>query len=325
MAARPIWRGHLRLALVSCPIALHSVERSSSGLHFHLINPETGHRVRMITLDAETDQEVTRRNLVKGYEFEKDRYVLMEDEDFENARIESSATLTVAKFVDRGSIEPIYFDTSYYVVPDGEAGQDVFVVLRDAIAKTGRAALSRVVIGRRERAVAIMPMGKGLVCHTLHQPSDLYDSKGLFDQIPDVRPDTDMVALATQLIERQEGSFEPDDTVDRYEARLREVIDAKLRGEGIAPEAEAEPERNNVIDLMAALKASLGRAPESKASGAKSPAPAKAKAAEADAPEAEPAAAKPARKTASRKAAAKPDAKEAPAKPRTSTPARKRA
>ncbi len=259
MAARPIWRGHLRLALVSCPIALHSVERSAGGLHFHLINPETGHRVRTVTLDAETDAEVSRRDLVKGYEFEKNRYVLLEDDDFETARIESSSTLTVAKFVDRESIEPIYFDTSYYVVPDGEAGQDVFVVLRDAIAATGRAALSRVVIGRRERPVAILPMGKGMVCHTLHEPRDLYDAGSLFNDIGDTRPDPDMVKLATQLIERQEGDFAPDDTEDRYESRLREVIDAKLRGEGIEPEAEEEPDRSNVIDLMAALKASLGR------------------------------------------------------------------
>jgi DNA end-binding protein Ku len=281
MAARPIWRGHLRLALVSCPIALHSVERSSSGVHFHLINPDTGHRVRMVTLDAETDKEVSRRDLVKGYEFEKDRYILLEDDDFETARIESSSTLTVTKFVDRDTIEPIYFDTSYYVVPDGEAGQDVFVVLRDAIAGTGQAALSRVVIGRRERPVAIMPMGKGLVCHTLHEPRDLYSADDLFNGIEDSSPDDDMVKLATQLIARQEGKFAPEDTEDRYEARLREVIDAKLRGEGIEPEAEEEPDRGNVIDLMAALKASLGRDEDAPSSKAK---PAKAAAARAPAP-----------------------------------------
>src|ERR1700712_1712519 len=115
MANRPIWRGHLRLALVSCPIALHTVVRASSGLHFHLINPKTGHRIRMVSQDAETDEEVTRTDLVKGYEFEKDRYVLLDDDDFEQARIESSTTLTIAKFVDVASIEPIFFDTSYYV------------------------------------------------------------------------------------------------------------------------------------------------------------------------------------------------------------------
>ena len=259
MATRPIWRGHLRLALVTCPIALHSVTRASGDLHFHFINPKTGHRVRMVTLDSETDQQVPRRDLVKGYEFEKNRYVLLDEEDFEKAKIETSSTITVGKFVDRNLIDPIWLDASYYVVPDGEAGQDVFVVLRDALEKTGRAALSRVVMARRERAVAILPMGKGMVCHTLHEPRDLYDSQALFVSIPKKASDPEMVKLAEQLIERQIGDFEPADTEDHYEARLREVIDAKLRGEGISPEAPEEPGRDNVIDLMAALKASLSR------------------------------------------------------------------
>jgi DNA end-binding protein Ku len=259
MAERPIWRGHLRLALVSCPVALHSVLRATGNLSFHFINPKTGHRVRMVTLDAETDTEVSRRDLVKGYEFEKDRYVLLDDDDFASAKIETSSTMTVDKFVARDAIHPIYFDTSYYVVPDGDAGEDVYVVLRDAIAKSGRAALSRVVIARRERAVAILPLENGIVLHTLHEPRDLYDFQKLFERVPDARPDAEMVKLATQLIERQEGRFEPADLVDHYEARLREVIDAKLKGEGITPEEPTTPRADNVIDLMAALKRSLGQ------------------------------------------------------------------
>jgi DNA end-binding protein Ku len=256
---RPIWRGHLRLALVSCPIALYSTLRGASGLHFHLINPKTGHRIRMVSQDAETDEEVSRSDLVKGFEFEKDRYVLLDDDDFEQARIESSSTLTIGKFVDIASIEPIFFDSSYYLAPDGDAGEDVFAVLRDAIKKTGSAALSRVVIARREHPVAILPFGNGMICHTLHQPSDLYDAEPLFESVEGLKPDSDMVQLATQLIERQNGKFQPDDTQDRYEARLRDVIDAKLKGEGISPEDKAEPDRGNVIDLMAALKSSLGQ------------------------------------------------------------------
>ena len=267
---RPIWSGHLRLALVSCPIALYSVVRGGNGLHFHLINPKTGHRIRMVSQDAETDEEVSRGDLVKGYEFEKDRYVLLDDDDFEQARIESSSTLTIGKFVDTASIDPIFFDTSYYVAHDGEAGLDVFVVLRDAIRKSRTAALSRVVISRRERAVAIIPSGDGLVCHTLHEPNDLWDGAKLWEDVGDVKPEADMVALATQLIERQNGKFQPDDTKDRYEAKLREVIEAKLKGEGISPEEPAEPDRSNVVDLMAALKASLGQD-----KGGSSPAPKK--------------------------------------------------
>jgi DNA end-binding protein Ku len=243
---------------VSCPIALFSVVRGGGGLHFHMINPETGHRIRLVSQDAETDHEVSRQDLVKGFEFEKDRYVLLDDDDFEQARIESSSTLTIGKFVESASIDPIFFDTSYYVAPDGEAGQDVFVVLRDAIRTSSVAALSRVVIARRERAVAILPSGKGMVCHTLHDPGDLWDSGPIWQDIAADKPDPSMVTLATQLIQRQNGRFQPEDTVDRYEARLREVIEAKLKGEGIEPDQAPEPDRGNVIDLMAALKASLG-------------------------------------------------------------------
>ena len=164
-------------------------------------------------------------------------------------------------------------------------------VLRDAIAATGKIALSRVVIARRERPVAIMPMGKGLVIHTLHDERDLNDHEGLFEALPDGKPDPDMVELATQLIGRQVGRYDPADVEDRYEARLRAVIEAKLQGEGIAPDAEEEPDRGNVIDLMAALRKSLGQGAPAK--------PATKSATKVRAPtmaEAEPPAAKPATK-----------------------------
>ncbi len=259
MATRPIWRGHLRLALVSCPIALHPVHRASGELHFHYINPKTGNRVRMVTQDAETDQELSRNELARGYEFEKDRYVVLDDDDFESARIESSSVLTIDKFVDAADIPPIYFDASYYLAPDGEAGLDVYVVLREAIEKSGKAALSRVVVSRRERAVAILPADPGLLLHTLHEKRDINDPAALFEPVAHQRPDPEMVKLATQLIDRQAARFVPSDIEDRYEARLREVIEAKLHGQDITPAAPPSPRRDNVIDLMAALKQSLGR------------------------------------------------------------------
>lgn len=258
MAERPIWRGHLRLALVSCPVALYSARHEAGDLHFHFINPKTGNRVRTITLDAETGDELSRRDLARGYEFEKDRYVLLNDDDFEQARIDSSSTMTIDKFVEAGAIDPVYYDASYYMAPDGDAGQDVYVVLRDAIAKTGRVALSRVVLARRERAVAVMPLGSGLVVHTLHEAKDINDPKALFDTIPALKPESDMLALAVQLIDRQTAKFDLSDMEDRYEARLREVIAAKLKGKGIKPVA-APKDDGKVIDLMAALKRSLGQ------------------------------------------------------------------
>ncbi|WP_158746490.1 Ku protein [Acidisphaera sp. L21] len=259
MPQRPIWRGHLRLALVSCPIALYSANHDRGSLHFNLINPKTGNRIKMITQDAETGDTLSRGDLVKGYEFKKDHYLIVDDEDFESARIESSTTVKIEKFVDTNSIDPIYFDASYYVAPDGDAGQDVYLVLRDAIASTGKIALSRVVIARREHPIAIMPMGKGLVVHTLHEERDLNDYGAIFDHLPSTKPDPDMIQLATQLIDRQTGKYAPADIEDRYETRLRAVIDAKLKGEGIEAETTEEPDRSNVVDLMAALRKSLGQ------------------------------------------------------------------
>ncbi|WP_428377846.1 Ku protein [Lichenicoccus sp.] len=259
MAERPIWRGLLRLALVSCPVALYSVRQPSETLHFHFINPETNNRVRTVTLDAETDQELSRRDLKRGYEFEKDRYVVLDDEDFESAKIESSGVLKIDKFVPADSIDPIYYDASYYVVPDGNARDrqdDVYVVLREAIGRTRRVALSRLVIARRERAVAILPMQNGLVLHTLHDMREIADPDDLFADLPKAVADKEMVGLATQLIDRQTTRFEPADMEDRYESRLRAVIEAKLKG--VAPEPEPEEARGNVVDLMAALRQSLG-------------------------------------------------------------------
>ena len=161
MPQRPIWRGQLRLALVSCPIALYTANHDRGSLHFNLINPKTGNRIKVITQDAESKQQVSRADLVKGYEYTKDKYLILQDEDFESVRVESSATIKIEKFVDLNSIDPLYYDSSYYMAPDGAGGEDVYVVLRDAIASTGKIALSRIVIARREHPVAIMPMGKG--------------------------------------------------------------------------------------------------------------------------------------------------------------------
>src|SRR5271165_3844302 len=233
MAQRPVWRGHLRLALVSCPVALFSAKHDRSSIKFNLINPETGNRIRMITVDAETEQEVQRRNLVKGYEFKKNTYLLLTDEDLESVKVESSEVMTVEKFVDAASIDPLYYDTGYYLAPDGSAGRDVYQILREAIGRTRRVALSRVVIGQRERVIAIRLFGKGLAAHTLHEQRDLNDASGLFDE--PVAVDEAMVQLATQLVDRQTAAYDPADIEDRYETRLRAMLEAKLKGEGITP------------------------------------------------------------------------------------------
>ncbi|WP_428490677.1 Ku protein [Rhodopila sp.] len=258
MAQRPIWRGHLRLALVSCPVALYNAKHDRAAIRFHLINPETGNRIQMVTQDSETEKPLSRRDLVKGYEFKKNTYLLMTDEDFDSVKVDSSETMTVEKFVEADSIDAIYYDASYYVVPDGQTGRDVYAVLLEAIEKTGRTALSRVVIGQRERTIALRPMQGGLVAQTLFEQRDINDAKTMFDDAAAIKTDPEMVKLATQLIDRQTGRYDPSDLEDRYETRLREMIDAKLKGEGIEEEATPEPAQTNVIDLMAALKRSLG-------------------------------------------------------------------
>ena len=207
MASRPIWRGHLRLALVSCPVALFNARHDRANIRFNLINPETGNRIRMVTQDSETGKELQRRDLVKGYEFKKDQYLLLTDEDFDSVKVESSSVMTVEKFVDAGSIDPMYYDASYFVAPDGKAGSDVYAVLREAIAKTGKTALARVVISQRERTIALRPTGEGLMAHTLHEDRDLNSPKELFEDLAGVKTDPEMVQLATQLIQRQSGKY----------------------------------------------------------------------------------------------------------------------
>jgi DNA end-binding protein Ku len=241
-------------------VALYNAKHDRGSIRFHLINPATGNRVRMVTQDAETDQELSRRDLVKGYEFKKDHYLILTDADFESVRVESSEMMTVEKFVEANSIDPIYFDASYYLAPDGRAGEDVYAVLREAITKTGRIALTRVVISQRERTVALRPMDGGLVAQTLHEERDLNSGKSLFEDAQKIKTDPEMVKLAVQLIDRQTSRYDPLDVEDRYEARLRAMIEAKLKGEGLAIEEEERADRGNVIDLMGALKKSLGQA-----------------------------------------------------------------
>lgn len=273
MPARPIWRGHLRLALVSCPVALWNAKTDRASIRFNLINPDTGHRIRMITVDADTEKEVQRRDLVKGYEFQKGRYLTLTDEDFDSVKVESSSIMSIDKFVEVNSIDPIYYASSYYLGPDGDAGRDVYAVLREAIGETGRVALARVVIGQRERTIAVRAMDGGLVAHTLDEQRDINDAKAIFGDVDSIKLDPEMVQLAKQLIDRQTTAYDPSDLEDHYETRLRAMLDAKLKGEGIETSEPEEPERGNVIDLMAALKKSLGQTPaEPKPASTKKPA-----------------------------------------------------
>jgi DNA end-binding protein Ku len=233
----------------------------------------------MMTVDAETDEEVQRRDLVKGYEFRKDQYLLLTDEDLDSVKVESSSVINIEKFVEVDSIDPIYYASSYYLAPDGDAGHDVYAVLCKAIAETGRVAVARVVIGQRERTIALRSMPGGLVAHTLDEQRDINDARSILGDAAEIKTDPEVVALAKQLIDRQTTRYDPSDLEDRYETRVRAMIDAKLKGEGIDLSEPVEPDRSNVVDLMTALKKSLGQeaAATKKTATPQPPAPAKPK------------------------------------------------
>jgi DNA end-binding protein Ku len=200
----------------------------------------------------------------------------LSDADFDSVKVESSSVMTIEKFIDTDSIDPVCYDAAYYLAPDGDAGRDVCAVLHEAIAKTGKTALARVVISQRERTIAIRPTGEGLMAHTLYEKRDLNSSTEAFEGLAGIKIDPEMVQLASQLVQRQSGKYDAADFEDRYETRLRAMIDAKLKGEGLDVSEPEEPARTNVVDLMAALKKSLGQATEER-----KPSPAKKRAAAA--------------------------------------------
>src|ERR1700749_2598583 len=262
LSTRPIWQGHLRLSLVSCPVALFTATSRSSDISFHLLNPETNNRIRMVPTDPDTGP-VERGDLVKGYEVSKNNYVVVTPKELEAVKLETTHTMEIERFVDADDIDRLFWNQPYYMVPNDDSGVDAYVVIRDALRETGRIALGRVVMHTRERLGALEPRDKGNVAYTLRMRNEGAGAKNAFRDIPDAHPSKQMVEIATRIIEQQEGPFDPDKFQDRYEKALKELIARKEKGEKIVT---AEPvEDTNVIDLMAALKKSLkhkGRAEE---------------------------------------------------------------
>ena len=277
MAARPTWQGHLKLSLVTCPVALYTATSSSNDIHFNLINPETNNRIRMVPTDPDTGP-VERSDLVKGYEVSKDEYVLFEDADFDKVRLESTKTISIDAFVDESDIDRLYWDDPFFVVPDKGAGVDAFAVIRDAMKKQGKVALGRLVLRGKERQLALEVRGKGLLAYTLRAKDEVRDADDYFDDIPKVEGDADMVEIAARIIAQKEADFDPTAFKDQYDDALRELIKSKTRG-GKGMVEVAEPDDTNVIDLMEALRNSL----KGSATGAKKPAAKKAPAKKAPA------------------------------------------
>lgn len=262
LSSRPTWQGHLRLSLVSCPVALFTATTRQNDISFHLLNPRTNNRIRMIPTDPDTGP-VERGDLVKGYEISKNNYVIVTPKELEAVKLETTNTIEIERFVDEGEIDRLFWNDPYYLVPNEKSGIDAYLVIRDALRETGRIALGRVVMHTRERLVALEPRDKGILVYTLRMRDEVADPAKAFADIPAGKPDKRMIEIATKIIEQQEGPFDPDRFKDRYEEALRNLIARKERGEKIVA---VEPvEDTNVIDLMAALKKSLkhkGRAEE---------------------------------------------------------------
>jgi DNA end-binding protein Ku len=255
MASRPVWEGHLRLSLVTCPVALYGATTRANDVSFHLINPETGNRIRMVPHDPETG-EVKRSDLVRGFEIAKGRYVTLTNDEIKAVRLPSTRSIDIEEFVDEREIDRIYWNDPYFLVPSGAAGVEAFTVIREAMARQKRVALGRVVMHTRERLVAIEPRDKGLLVTTLRTHDEVRDAKEIFSAVPDAQADKRMLEIAGKIIEQQEARFDPARFDDRYENALRALIEEKSRtGEPI--EAPAPEPEEKVIDLMDALARSL--------------------------------------------------------------------
>jgi len=257
MATRPSWRGHIKLSLVTCPVALYNAISPAGDVHFHLINPDTKHRVKSVVIDAATDEILERKDLLKGFEFAKGKYVTLTKEEIDAVRLESTKTIDIDKFVPAGDIDRLYWDNPYFLVPDGKLAAEPFAVIRAAMEESGQVALGRLVMSQRERLVALEPRGKGIIATTLRSHDEVRDMKDFFGEIPAVRTDKEMVEVAGKIMSQKHAKFDPTTFEDRYEDALRDLIKRKRKGQNVIETDEPESEESNVIDLMEALQASL--------------------------------------------------------------------
>jgi DNA end-binding protein Ku len=282
MAPRAYWNGLLKLSLVSCPIALYPASTSSAKTHFHQINTKTGNRLRQQMVDSSTGRVVEREEKGRGYEIAKGKYVKIEPEELEAIQVEGTRTIEIDDFVPKEDIDERYLDKPYYIAPDGKAGADAFAVIRDAMKRKDKVALAHIVLSNREHIIALKPLGKGLLGTTLRYPYELRDEKEYFEDIPTPRVSKDMIDLAAHILDSKAAAFDPTKFKDTYEDALKALVKRKAAGKTIE-RPKAEKPADNVIDLMDALKRSLGKGSSSKASAGKGHAGKSGKAAKAKA------------------------------------------
>ena len=256
MAPRAYWKGSLKLSLVTCPVALYPASTAVEKTRFHMINKETGNRLKQQMVDAETGDVVESDQKGRGYELKKGEYVEVEREELEAVQIESNHTIEIDSFVPSDEIDKRYLDRPYYIVPDGKAGADAFAVIRDAMKDQDRVALARIVLTNREHVVAIEPLGKGLLGTTLRYPYELRDESDYFGDIKSPKISKDMVELAGHILDTKAAHFDPSKFKDEYENALKALVRRKAAGKPVKV-VEREEKPDNVVNLMDALKQSL--------------------------------------------------------------------
>jgi DNA end-binding protein Ku len=255
VAPRAYWKGYLKLSLVSCPIALFPATSEREKISFHQINKNTGHRIKYQKVDAESGDEVEPADIIKGYQVGKGEYLQIEPEELEAISIESKRTIDIDEFVPRKEIDELYFNNPYYIVPDGEVGQQAFAVIREAIRQEGMVAIGKVVFTSREHIIALEARGNGMMGVTLRYPYEVRKEQEYFDDIPDEKVPKDMLDLAKHIVDTKKAKFEPERFEDQYEDALKELLKKKQSGQKIEVPRDREPSK--VVNLMDALRRSV--------------------------------------------------------------------
>jgi DNA end-binding protein Ku len=278
MAARAYWKGFLRLSLVSIAVEIYNAVESKSEISFRQIHKPSGRRINY-TKTVQGIGEINNADIVKGYEIDADTYVTLDPEEIEAVKLESKKTIDLVKFVDAADIDPRYFERPYFIAPADKHAGEGYVVIREALKKTGKVGLAQLTIAGREWLVAIAPFEDGLLMEMLRYADELKEPADFFDEVPTGKPDKEMVDLAVELIGRKSGKFTPDQFKNHYASALRELVNKKMKGQKIVAPHEEAPSGAKVIDLMAALRKSIGEGkakPKSKGGGSGRPTKTKA-------------------------------------------------
>jgi DNA end-binding protein Ku len=252
MAARPTWEGHLRLSLVTCPVRLFKAAGEGDAVHFNLLHKQTLNRVKQMWKDP-ADGFVERKDLVRGFQVERDRFIVIEDEELQKLKLESTKIIDIERFVDGREIDRLYWDEPYFLVPDGKPAQGPYLVIREAMATEVQVTLGRLVMSNRERIVAIESRGKGMLLSTLRSHDEVRSQEDAFDAVADVKVERRRVEIAKQIIAQAKGPFGLAEFHDRYKEAVRELVEAKVEGEAPVHRPAPGPTESNVIDLMEAL------------------------------------------------------------------------